>query len=186
MPPIQCFMIEPIGRAKRALRVYVNFDLPEHQRKCPTDPHGYHQLFTWIEDGDVQLTPEGYIAHVDWPKDDPRWPKHCPCGYQFRPEDNHQFWQQPIYRAVDGRECTLRDAPPGAMWYADWFHLKGPDGRTLTVQTPAGEWCIDGYATGGGRPWTRTGTPPLVTVTPSINFVGRYHGWLKDGVLTEC
>lgn len=56
----------------------------------------------------------------------------------------------------------------------------------LGVMTSAGLVCIDcpdtdpphGY-------WTRTGVPPLVTVTPSINVNNDdWHGYLTNGVLT--
>jgi hypothetical protein len=33
--------------------------------------------------------------------------------------------------------------------------------------------------------WTVTGEPPRITVQPSINAVGDYHGWLIDGVLRD-
>lgn len=33
--------------------------------------------------------------------------------------------------------------------------------------------------------WTVTGTPPNITVAPSINFVGRYHGYLQNGVIGD-
>lgn len=32
--------------------------------------------------------------------------------------------------------------------------------------------------------WTVTGTPPEITVHPSINVVNHWHGWLKNGELT--
>jgi hypothetical protein len=56
----------------------------------------------------------------------------------------------------------------------------------LGVMTPAGLICLDcpetdppyGY-------WTRTGEPPLVSVTPSLNVnKEQWHGWLTNGVLT--
>lgn len=31
--------------------------------------------------------------------------------------------------------------------------------------------------------WTVTGVPPALTVSPSIDMTGRWHGWLRDGVL---
>lgn len=31
--------------------------------------------------------------------------------------------------------------------------------------------------------WTITGTAPMVTVSPSINCLGRWHGFLESGVL---
>lgn len=33
--------------------------------------------------------------------------------------------------------------------------------------------------------WTVAGDPPRITVSPSINIVGRYHGFLTDGVLSD-
>lgn len=33
--------------------------------------------------------------------------------------------------------------------------------------------------------WTVLGTAPLITVTPSINMVGSYHGHLTNGVITD-
>lgn len=33
--------------------------------------------------------------------------------------------------------------------------------------------------------WTVTGKPPDITVSPSINYVGSYHGWLQNGVISQ-
>jgi hypothetical protein len=33
--------------------------------------------------------------------------------------------------------------------------------------------------------WKVTGVPPKITVHPSINFEDSYHGWLKDGVISD-
>ena len=83
------------------------------------------------------------------------------------------------------------------MWYADWMgqNYIGPDGHALVVRTPSGDWAVDGPSSGGGK-WTRTGTVPNITVTPSIvmgphkDAEGKilkpgYHGWLRDGALHE-
>ena len=117
-----------------------------------------------------------------------------------------------IYEAPDGRRYdsghgpvtlpsgeVVEPAPVGAMWDADWFrgekHQSGlaydrnPDGVVLCVRTPGGDWVIDGPSftnrveTGS---WSRTGTIPNVTATPSIHIPGKYHGWLRDGYLVEC
>lgn len=40
----------------------------------------------------------------------------------------------------------------------------------------------DGQMSGG---WTVIGDAPMITVHPSINLVGHYHGWLQAGVLTD-
>ena len=90
----------------------------------------------------------------------------------------------------------------GAMWDAspDYVRMDRSigwvdrgDGHYPVVMTPGGEWCVDGpsFDKDGAHPcpWTRTGdptNPPTFTVHPSIHFVGRFHGWLKNGVLTEC
>lgn len=56
----------------------------------------------------------------------------------------------------------------------------------LEVMTPAGLVCLDCPETDPPYlKWTRTGEPPLVTVTPSLNVNNElWHGWLTDGILT--
>lgn len=48
-----------------------------------------------------------------------------------------------------------------------------------------GEWNPKGYYDG----WTVTGTPPLITVSPSVDFDEEghkhYHGFIKDGVIGD-
>ncbi len=65
----------------------------------------------------------------------------------------------------------------------DWAGKRDP----LWVILPSGTWfCVDSRTTDGdGHGWTVTGEPPNITVDPSINAVGLYHGWLKDGVLSD-
>lgn len=80
--------------------------------------------------------------------------------------------------------------PLGAIWW--WSHeeghaqMFGPDPRPmphLAVQTPAGRFCIDCCSTDKVY-WARTGEPPNVTVTPSINIGPEvWHGRLTDGRL---
>ena len=61
----------------------------------------------------------------------------------------------------------------------------GATQQHLAVVTPGGTWCIDCPATNSKQGWTRTGEPPKVTATPSIQC-GPYHGWLRDGMLTDA
>jgi hypothetical protein len=86
-------------------------------------------------------------------------------------------------------------ATEGAMWDAEWFRAcrddvtglaydRNPDGIVLCVRCPGGDWLVDGPSKGGGS-WSRTGTVPFVTVTPSI-LQPSYHGWLRNGVLESC
>lgn len=181
----ECFLIEPTDRVRRWLRRYSHGDL--HGFDCA---HGYHTAKTLIEDGPAIDRPGGSYATdpMECPRDDPRWPTHCTCGYAFRPDDPWQLFYQRLYRRTDtGADCTIEDAPIGAMWFSDW-HLTprttGPDGHSLSVMTPGGPWDIDWPSVSGGG-WTRTGTPPHVTASPSIHAVGKYHGFLQGGVLTD-
>lgn len=91
------------------------------------------------------------------------------------------------------------DPQPGDIWPAPW--LLRPERRDelspayfrdhaakrppLIVQLPGrgGPFCMDAlYA---NEAWTVTGDPPNITVSPSINAVGDYHGWLQNGVLSD-
>lgn len=58
----------------------------------------------------------------------------------------------------------------------------------LGVMTPAGLVCLDCPETDAPYGyWTRTGEPPAVMVTPSLNVNHeQWHGWLTGGVLTPA
>jgi len=191
-----CFMIEPTRRVRRWLR-RTSSALELNVRLC--EPEGYHQACVLIEDGPAILSAEGGLSTepMRWVDEDPRWPMKCDnCDYRFIGCKGGQLFYLQVYLAPDGSEVTTHPSPPagllkapvGAMWYDDWFPLKRPtpDGRVLSVMTPAGPWRIDGSSSNGTYPWSRTGTPPNVTVSPSIHFVGSYHGWLRDGHLIDA
>ena len=121
---------------------------------------------------------------------DPRWPARCACGYEFKPEDQWQVDTRRLYEGFqDGKLYSLQDPelPIGAMWDASsWMEKwKGSDGLSLVVRLPGGDgWPIDFLSSDGGH-WTRTGVPPRITTSPSVNMKGVYHGWIRDGVITE-
>ncbi|HET8627443.1 MAG TPA: hypothetical protein VFL91_08485 [Thermomicrobiales bacterium] len=182
----RCFLLEPTDRVARALRRYHSGD----GWTCDT---GWHEAQTRIEDGTLIVDECGLhrTEPLDWPRDDPRWPTHCACGYEFTQDDVWQLFYNALYRDPrDGREYALRDAPAGAMvemsWLADVWH--GADGRCYGVILPdRREWVIDGPARDGsarGPGWIRTGEPPALTARPSI-LTPQYHGWLTDGVLSD-
>lgn len=181
-----CFVITGTDRARRRLRRYAAY-----QDGTPCQ----HDASTPIEDGTLIVNPDGSyraVGNGDWPRDDPRWPTACACGYQFTDDDAWQLFFDRIYVDAAGNEYTLRDAPIGAMWRCEWFEdapaWAGPDGESWSVCVPpgglSGHWCVDGPSSSGGS-WTRTGTPPRITAHPSIHVVGTYHGWLVDGVLSD-
>jgi hypothetical protein len=196
---VRCFLVQPTDREKRALRRFV---FSSEAKPCP-GRYGYHNAVApWLEDAPVNRDENGYYGSPpkeEWPaSDDPRWPTHCECGYAFEPEDQWQIFHDTIYtRPETGERWPHRELPPGAMWENWWWPDKGPDGKCLSVMLPNGvDWMIDGPSRNDKRPWTRTGTPPVITAMPSIlversSTWKRYHGFLTDGVLvatgdSEC
>jgi hypothetical protein len=196
MADVKCFWLTPTDRFRIELRRFVGVKSelanPAAGRpKCPRPFYGYHTAHVAI--GIEERTEQPPMA--DDPRfshDDPRWPVRCECGYAFTPSDQWQVNYHRIFtRSEGGAECTLREAPPGAMYDAIWYPEKGPDGRCLMLVLPDSRpgidqsvWPIDGPCANGGH-WTRTGEPPLVTASPSILTPG-YHGWLRAGVLVEA
>lgn len=113
------------------------------------------------------------------------WPTACDtCGEEFtetkRSAGLLHEWARPDTGETHPRP---HDFGPGAMWNADWMPsaMRNDDGVYLVVICPDGsEWHIDGPSSGGGR-WSRTGTPPDITVSPSVQTNAGYHGYLKNG-----
>lgn len=58
-------------------------------------------------------------------------------------------------------------------------------GRNSRGEVTGWPFCVDTNATESDHGWTVTGEAPNITVRPSINAVGVYHGWLTDGVLSD-
>lgn len=86
------------------------------------------------------------------------------------------------------RPDLLNEDRPG--WLAPFYYANNSHRPPITVVLPSGDWfCIDSKATANGElgpeGWTVTGEPPLITVNPSINAVGQWHGWLRAGMLRE-
>lgn len=92
------------------------------------------------------------------------------------------------------------------MWYAPWLLTK--DGQPaaqdylsttyveqrmahrppLMVRLPGGiDFCIDSRADspGGETGWHVTGEEPELTLSPSINVMGTYHGYIRGGFITD-
>jgi len=150
----------------------------------------------------------------DWPasraaseKEGMAFPETCShCKGAFPAGSIHQVFVSSLFSgAPDGKLYTLREAPVGSMWDADWLpnELAGPDGIHLVVKTPGGEWMVDSKATNCTRPdedhecWVRHGDPRTGTVhvdkqgntcsagAGSISM-GGYHGFLHHGFLTNA
>ncbi len=178
---VQCFFLEPIDRARVALRrlsffttasspcSVTHLSTSDKTDRCPL-PGGYHDAQTPIGECGARVSTGReardrlwQIDAPDVPRDDPRWPSACGCGYVFEPDDEWQVFMKPLYRRVDtGEETTLQDAGPGAMWDAWWMSdwYKGPDGHCLVVKCPNGrEWMIDGRASNCDSPCAQCGQP---------------------------
>jgi hypothetical protein len=190
-----CFLVKAVEEQEAWLRRYA--DGP-----CPLVPGdgSYHGAMTSIGRIELSYTKEGYIDSTDPSlyEEDERWPTTCECGYEFRVNDDprqvmgRQLWENIAgERRMIDRPWRSKEHPPmwepGAMfdafWLGDW--AKGPDGLHLSVVLPPDNhiWHVDGPSTSGGR-WSRSGTPPDITATPSI-LTPKYHGFLQGGVLTD-
>jgi hypothetical protein len=180
---IVLFVVTRTDREKRWLRRYGG-------EGC-SGPYGYHDAQALLaDDAPCDVAYAGSVDGRDKPPvDDPRWPTRCEhCDYAFRAEDARQVFTSTYYAAADGRRWPIRELPPGAMFDAEWWPERGPDGKWWEIVLPPGGvsdvWSVYGEAKGGGR-WTVTGAAPKLTARPSI-LTPQYHGWLTDGVLVPC
>ena len=193
MDRVKCFLLERTERAQVSYRRYSDFASDSCPRYAGT--YSYHDRSVVVELS-VPYT-EPYEGRGDIPtaaqKNDPRWPKTCHCGYAFLPEDRWYINYDRLYVTPEGADVTPDTSPAGSMWFAYWYEANtkciGPDGKSLMVMCPPGGnasdvWHVDGFAKSGGR-WTRTGTPPDVTASPSI-LTPSYHGHLRNGYLEKC
>lgn len=184
----RCFMIEPSPYARRSLRRFTYQDAG----KCSANWGGHDETF--VVEAIVSEPASEFLGRTlgDEYAGDPRWPRSCPCGYAFKPDDPRQALAERLFHGFpDGRLYALRDKdlPPGAMYEAPWFAETGDvgdDGKSYVVQLPSGyEFAIDGPASNSKDGWTRTGTPPFITVRPSIHQTGHYHGYITAGLIEE-
>ena len=193
MTGIPLRIAEPAGRYRRSLRRYRSARTAPGQdlNDCPAGDYlRFHNASTDI--GDVSEA-DRIASDGDWPRDDARWPDACACGYVFAPEDVWQRRDDPVYRLPDGTEFVFRgsfgrSAPPGTMIRAAWYdaHAEGRGESWLVSLPDGGDWITTQDATGGGS-WTVTGTPPGITVSPSIwhDSPNGWHGWIRDGHLVD-
>jgi hypothetical protein len=196
--------LEPKDQVSRALRRFT-FGV---KGTCPVQDTWGHDAKVSIEDGPRIEKEDGtyYTEPSEWPHDDPRWPTHCACGYEFQPDDHWQLAYEIIYvRADTGEEMSWADAPAGAMWYAPYLAdvWAGPDGNCLIVRLPGRhDWTVDGPAANCTMPddagqkhhhcWVRHGEPPNITVDKNGKTCNAgagsiatdtWHGFLRGGYL---
>lgn len=89
------------------------------------------------------------------------------------------FWRVPLVDLENGKHWYLvRDLSPE-------FLATGRD-YVIFITLPGGaEWSPDCLSSESGQGWTVSGELPAITVTPSVDQIGRYHGFVQNGALTD-
>lgn len=185
MPGWKCFMVEPSEFCRRSLRRY--WKAPDESSYAH-----YHDVSVVIDEQFKAPGHSGYGLTREGYETDPRWPAQCACGYAFTENDHWQVNEDQLYAGTpDGKLYTCRELPPGAIWRVTWWEnipqnkYADPAAKVWALMLPGGaEWLIYGPASDGGK-WTVQGELPDITVAPSINQPGIYHGNLKGGVITQ-
>ncbi len=103
-------------------------------------------------------------------------------------------WMSPTFKRLPGHCCyapwVLEKQRPnqiGSLYLQNHAGKRPP----ILIVLPGGSgWCPDMRAWASaqgyhGEGWAVVGDLPNVTITPSINYVGVYHGWVQNGVITD-
>jgi hypothetical protein len=189
MTGIALQIAEPTGRCRRDLR---RFTFTVKVPRCLANPWGHDAMVT------IGEVPEAEQAvHGDnWPHDDLAWPKTCTaCGYEFADDDEWQRNDNRLYRLPDGTEFahwgSMKNVPAGTMiripHYDEFSQHPERIESWLVILPDGGEWVTSQRASGGGF-WTVSGTPPLITVSPSIwhDQPNGWHGFIRNGELVDA
>lgn len=120
---------------------------------------------------------------------DPRWPLACAaCGTPFVEDDPRQVNPSHLYSGSPDQRTqqlfTLRDAPAGAMWDAEWMPdwYKGADGICLMVRLPNGsDWCVDSEASNCTAPAREKRDDGRTYLTERTHYCWCRHGDPRTG-----
>jgi hypothetical protein len=89
------------------------------------------------------------------------------------------------YTLPEGREVKFKELPIGAMWHSSIQpNYHGQNAGPCVLLPGRVVWNMSEPGT-NGHLWTVSGGIPNVTATPSINYVGIYHGWVTGGVVSD-
>lgn len=181
----RCFLVEESGDVVLSLR---RFAWRDKRGECSQRPGMGHHVSVVVGRAPARYTvgdeDRRFYTSIDidpW-LIDYRWPARCVCGYEFSDGDMMMIDQDPIFRGADDQEYTQTSLPIGGIYEISWGrpHWVGWDGKCFQIKLPPGRtydvWMIDGPASNGGF-WKREGSPPDISVTPSI-ATGQYHGFL--------
>ncbi len=101
-------------------------------------------------------------------------------------DDDGDYWNVPgaIFSISVPRDEQGNASPMSGHMLSEFYLAIQHERDPLMCVLPDGKaWCMD-YVAGNGPGWQVTGEAPNLTAQPSIDS-GQYHGWLKDGVLTD-
>lgn len=130
---------------------------------------------------------------------------------EFEPPPGGGVSGETMLVTADGQLHSIAELPIGTMFYgrqddgwpwyccrddklADYYKQHNQHRPPILVLLPGRTlFCLDGACWGPGPDnkiryyggWQVTGTAPMITVAPSINIVGSYHGWLQNGVISD-
>lgn len=189
MTPIDCIFLIPTTEVKASLRRYS----VANSGKCPSNARGWDTHDTEIAVGTIPaiFDDKGCYSHADVKdfKDDPRWPKACICGYEFKSTDEWQVFGSLLYK-VAGNETqlyTLRDAPVGAIWESKWLidFCHGPDGKSYTCRIPSEDkhydWNIDGTCSNCTEPCGKCHREKKDCACESFLSSDPHNCWIRHG-----
>lgn len=100
---------------------------------------------------------------------------------------------QLLWKLPDGRWVRFDQLPVGAMWHTNDLpddydakkRYKGDKASICVVVPGKSIWHMHHLGTDGTSKWTVEGEIPNVTAKPSINFIGRYHGYVDEGYVSD-
>jgi hypothetical protein len=116
---------------------------------------------------------------------------------------------QTVFVDDHGNEHTFKSLPIGSMFYlpigmdmnewpwcfaekddiSEFYFQNNSHRQPLFVILPGRTlFLVDGKCWNSGHKyggWQVQGEAPNITVTPSINIGGSYHGWLQNGVISD-
>lgn len=95
-------------------------------------------------------------------------------------------WRVPLSHKVPHNAEGLTIGEVNSHLLSPEFKASGRD-YLIFIKVPGSDfgWCIDYLYGGSAHGWSVTGTFPDISINPSINHEGIYHGWVQSGELSD-
>lgn len=117
---------------------------------------------------------------MSWPLVEVPNPFYGPDARPWNDLEPGSYWTIPLKDLKDKEKMWLAVRPLSPEFYAS-----GRDFVTWMILPGGAEWSPDLLSSESSQGWTTTGELPNITVHPSVHQIGRYHGFVTDGVLTD-